>query len=75
MSFKACVSATYSASVLDKVTIGCFLQLQKTIPVLMSMPDALPIEIALIALPLFKFQVYSTSLHHYYDRPITLSTF
>jgi hypothetical protein len=41
----------------------------------MSMPDALPTEIALIALPSFKFQVYSTSLHHYYHRPITLSTF
>jgi hypothetical protein len=33
---------------------------------LMSTPDALPTEIALIALLLFKFQVYSTSLHHYY---------
>jgi hypothetical protein len=42
---------------------------------MMSMPDALPTEIALIALPSFKFQVYSTSLHHYYHRPITLSTF
>jgi hypothetical protein len=41
----------------------------------MSTPDALPTEIALIALPLFKFQVYSTSLHHHYHRPITLSTF
>jgi hypothetical protein len=41
----------------------------------MSTPDALPIEIALIALPSFKFQVYLTSLHHYYHRPITLSTF
>jgi hypothetical protein len=39
------------------------------------MPDTLPMEIALIALPLFKFQVYSGSLHHYYHRPITLSTF
>jgi hypothetical protein len=39
------------------------------------MPDTLPMEITLIALPLFKFQVYSTSLHHYYHRPITLSTF
>jgi hypothetical protein len=39
------------------------------------MPDALPTEIALIALLLFKFQVYSTSLRHYYHRPITLSTF
>jgi hypothetical protein len=42
---------------------------------LMSMPDALPMEIALITLPLFEFQVYSTSLHHYYHRSITLSTF
>jgi hypothetical protein len=41
----------------------------------MSTPDALPTEITLIALPLFKFQVYSTSLHHYYHRLITLSTF
>jgi hypothetical protein len=41
----------------------------------MSTPDALPTEIALIALPLFEFQVYSTSLHHYYHRLITLSTF
>jgi Reverse transcriptase (RNA-dependent DNA polymerase) len=41
----------------------------------MSTPDALPTEIALIALLLFKFQVYSTSLCHYYHRPITLSTF
>jgi hypothetical protein len=42
---------------------------------LMSTPDALPTEIALIALLLFKFQVYSTSLCHYYHRPVTLSTF
>jgi hypothetical protein len=42
---------------------------------MMSTPDALPMEIALIALPLFKFQVHSTSLCHYYHRPITLSTF
>jgi Reverse transcriptase (RNA-dependent DNA polymerase) len=41
----------------------------------MSMPDALPTEITLIALLLSKFQVYLTSLHHYYHRPITLSTF
>jgi hypothetical protein len=41
----------------------------------MSMPEALPTEITLIALFLFKLQVYSTSLHHYYHRPITLSTF
>jgi hypothetical protein len=41
----------------------------------MSTPDALPTEIALIALLLFKFQVYSTSLCHYYHRPVTLSTF
>jgi hypothetical protein len=41
----------------------------------MSMPDALSMEIALIALLLFKLQVYSTSLHHYYHRPITLSMF
>jgi hypothetical protein len=41
----------------------------------MSTPDALPTEIALIALPSFKFQVYLTSLHRYYHRPITLSTF
>jgi hypothetical protein len=41
----------------------------------MSMPDTLPMEITLIALPSFKFQVYLTSLHHYYHRPITLSTF
>jgi hypothetical protein len=41
----------------------------------MSTPDALPTEIALIALLLFKFQVYSTSLRHYYHRPVTLSTF
>jgi hypothetical protein len=39
----------------------------------MSMPDALPTEIALVALLLSKFQVYSTSLRHYYHRPITLS--
>jgi hypothetical protein len=41
----------------------------------MSTPDALPTEIALIALLLFEFWAYSTSLHHYYHRPITLSTF
>jgi hypothetical protein len=41
----------------------------------MSTPDALPTEIALTALLLFKFQVYSTFLCHYYHRPITLSTF
>jgi hypothetical protein len=46
-----------------------------TLTVLMSTPDALPTEIALIALLLFKLQVYSTSLCHYYHRPITLSTF
>jgi hypothetical protein len=39
---------------------------------LMSMPDALPMEIALIAPILFKFQVYSTFFCHYYNRPITL---
>jgi hypothetical protein len=43
----------------------------------MSMPDALPTEIALIALPLFEFQVYSTSLlpqaNHSFHIPITLS--
>jgi hypothetical protein len=39
----------------------------------MSTPDALPTEIALITLLLSKFQVYSTSLHHYYHRPITFS--
>jgi hypothetical protein len=39
------------------------------------MPDTLPTEIALIALLLFKLQVHLTSLHHYYHRPITLSTF
>jgi hypothetical protein len=38
----------------------------------MSMPDALPTEIALIALLLSKFQAYSTSLCHYYHRPIIL---
>jgi hypothetical protein len=42
---------------------------------LVSTPDALPMEIALIALLLFKLQVYLTSLRHYYHRPITLSTF
>jgi hypothetical protein len=42
---------------------------------LMSMPNALPMEIALIALLLFKLRVYSTSLCHYYHRPITLSMF
>jgi hypothetical protein len=41
----------------------------------MSMPDALPTEIALMALLLFKLQVYLSSLHHYYHRLITLSTF
>jgi hypothetical protein len=41
----------------------------------MSMPDALSTEIALISLPSFKFQIYSTFLHHYYHGPITLSTF
>jgi hypothetical protein len=41
----------------------------------MSTPDALPTEIALIALLLSKFQVYLTSLCHYYHRPIILSTF
>jgi hypothetical protein len=40
---------------------------------LMSTPDALPTEIALIALLLSKFQAYSTSLRHYYHRPIILS--
>jgi Reverse transcriptase (RNA-dependent DNA polymerase) len=39
----------------------------------MSTPDALPTEIALIALLLSKFQVYSTSLRHYYHRLITFS--
>jgi hypothetical protein len=42
---------------------------------LMSMPDALPMEIALITLLLFKFQAYLTSFCHYCNRPITLSTF
>jgi hypothetical protein len=37
--------------------------------------DTLPMKIALIALLLFKLQVYLTSLCHYYYRPITLSTF
>jgi hypothetical protein len=37
---------------------------------MMSTPDALPTEIALIALLLFKFQVYSTFLRHYYHRPV-----
>jgi hypothetical protein len=46
-----------------------------SLTLVMSTPDALPTEIALITLPLFKFQVYSTSLHHYYHKPITLSTF
>jgi hypothetical protein len=41
----------------------------------MSMPDTLPMEIALIALLLFKLQVYLTSLCHYYHRLITLSMF
>jgi hypothetical protein len=41
----------------------------------MSTPDTLPMEITLITLLLFKLQVYSTSLHHYHHRPITLSTF
>jgi hypothetical protein len=41
----------------------------------MSTSDALPTEITLIALLLFKLQVYLTSLCHYYHRPITLSTF
>jgi hypothetical protein len=48
---------------------------KELVPAVMSMPDALPTEIALIALLLFEFQAYSTSLHHYYHRPITLSTF
>jgi hypothetical protein len=42
---------------------------------LMSMPDALPMEIALITLLLFKLQVDLTSLYHYYHRLITLSMF
>jgi hypothetical protein len=42
---------------------------------LISMPNASPTEIALIALLLFKLQVYLTSLCHYYHRPITLSMF
>jgi hypothetical protein len=55
-------------------------EIQKQIPpgagiTLMSTPDVLPTEITLIALLLFKFQVYSTFLHHYYHRPVTLSTF
>jgi hypothetical protein len=41
----------------------------------MSTPDALLMEIALIALLLFKLQVYLTFLCHYYHRPITLSMF
>jgi hypothetical protein len=41
----------------------------------MSTPEALPMEIALIALLLSKFQVYLTSLRHYYHRLVTLSTF
>jgi hypothetical protein len=41
---------------------------------LMCMPDALPMEIALIAPFLFKFQVYLTSFHHHYNRLITLPT-
>ena len=36
MSFEEWVSATYSASVLESVMIGCFLQLQDTIPELMK---------------------------------------
>jgi hypothetical protein len=43
--------------------------------IVMSTPDALPTEIALIALLLFKLQVYLSSLHHYYHRLITLSMF
>jgi hypothetical protein len=46
-----------------------------TIKALMSTPDTLPMEIALITLLLFKFQVYLTFLHHYYHRLITLSMF
>jgi hypothetical protein len=42
---------------------------------MMSMPHALSTEIASVALLLSKFQVYSTSFHHYYNRLITLSTF
>jgi hypothetical protein len=41
----------------------------------MSTPDALSMEIALITLILFKFQVYLSSFHYYYHRPITLSMF
>jgi hypothetical protein len=41
----------------------------------MSISDALSTEIALIALLLFKLQVYSTSFCHYYHRLITLSMF
>jgi hypothetical protein len=32
ISFEEWVRATYSASVLDKVIIGCFLELQETTP-------------------------------------------
>jgi hypothetical protein len=42
---------------------------------IMSTPDALSTEITFIALLLFKLQAYSTSLRHYYLRPITFSTF
>lgn len=31
-SFDACVSATYSDSVVESVTIGCFFELQDTVP-------------------------------------------
>jgi hypothetical protein len=62
--------------------VDCAIHVYNRIPIqhhnwktLMSMPDALPMEIALIALLLFKFQAYSTSLYHYYHRPITLSMF
>jgi hypothetical protein len=47
------------------------IQINPWVNLLMSMPDALPTEIALIALILFKFQVYLTSFHHYYNRLIT----
>jgi hypothetical protein len=47
----------------------------KRVYLVMSMPDALPMEITLIALLLFKLQVYSTFLHHYYHKLITLSMF
>jgi hypothetical protein len=65
-------AVNYAVHVYNHTTLKCSSNDYKT---LMSTPDTLPTEIALITLLLFKLQVYLTSLRHYYYRPITLFTF